>query len=90
MAIAAERKLEIVKEFANSDGDNGSSEVQIALLTENIKNLTEHLRTHKKDHGSRRGLLAMVARRAKLLKYLRNNRADSFRSIVAKLNLRAR
>ena len=90
MAIAAERKLEIVKEFAKSDGDTGSSEVQIALLTENIKCLTEHLRTHKKDHGTRRGLLAMVARRAKLLKYLRNNDHDSFRSIVATLNLRAR
>jgi small subunit ribosomal protein S15 len=90
MAIAAERKLEIVKEFANSEGDNGSSEVQIALLTENIKNMTAHLRIHKKDHGSRRGLLAMVARRAKLLKYLKNNSHDSFRSIVTKLSLRAR
>jgi len=90
MAIIAERKLEIVAEFATEPGDTGSPEVQIALLTEHIKNLTVHMQGHKKDFGSRRGLLAMVAKRTKLLKYLRGRRPDSYAAIVAKLGLRAR
>ena len=90
MAIQAERKLEIVAEFATEAGDTGSPEVQIALLTEHIKNLTVHMQGHKKDYGSRRGLLGMVAKRAKLLKYLRRIRPESYAAIVAKLGLRAR
>lgn len=90
MAIEKERKTEIVTEFAKEQGDNGSPEVQIALLTEHIKNLTKHMQAHKKDYGSRRGLLAMVAKRAKLLKYMRRTRPDDYTAIVAKLGLRAR
>ncbi|MEM7517733.1 MAG: 30S ribosomal protein S15 [Planctomycetota bacterium] len=69
MAILAERKAEIIKDFAVKDGDTGSPEVQVALLTEHIRNLTEHLKSHKKDFASRRGLLQMVGTRSKLLKY---------------------
>mgnify|MGYP000064516013 CR=1 FL=1 len=90
MAIIADRKKEIVAEFATEPGDTGSPEVQIALLTEHIKNLTVHMQAHKKDFASRKGLLAMVAKRTKLLKYLRRRRPDSYKAIVAKLGLRAR
>jgi len=90
MAIVADRKKEIVAEFATESGDTGSPEVQIALLTEHIKNLTVHMQAHKKDFASRKGLLAMVAKRTKLLKYLRRRRPDSYTAIVAKLGLRAR
>ncbi|MEM9382911.1 MAG: 30S ribosomal protein S15, partial [Planctomycetota bacterium] len=72
MAIAADRKSEIIKEFAQADGDTGSPEVQIALLTEDIRSLTEHLKVHRKDFTSRRGLLMKVGRRTKLLRYLRD------------------
>ncbi len=88
MAIAVERKAEIVKEFASKDGDTGSPEVQIALLTEHIGNLTEHLKTHKKDFTSRRGLLMMVGTRRKLLKYLRSRTPERYQSIVTRLGLR--
>ena len=88
MAIAAERKKEIVAEFAQAEGDNGSPEVQIALLTEHIKNLTEHLKQHKKDFTSRRGLLMMVGTRSKLLKYLRRRDPARYRSIIERLGLR--
>jgi small subunit ribosomal protein S15 len=90
MAILVERKAEIIAEFANEPGDTGSPEVQIALLTEDIKNLTVHMQQHRKDYGSRRGLLGMVARRAKLLKYLRGRRPANHDSIVLKLGLRVR
>jgi small subunit ribosomal protein S15 len=76
MAIAAERKKEIVREFARDAGDTGSPEVQIALLSEHVKNLTEHLRTHRKDFTSRRGLLMWVGTRSKLLRYLRSKNPD--------------
>jgi len=88
MAIAVERKAEIVKEFASKDGDTGSPEVQIALLTEHINNLTEHLKVHKKDFTSRRGLLMMVGTRRKLLKYLRNRAPERYQSVVSRLGLR--
>ena len=90
MAIESARKLEIVAEFATEPGDTGSPDVQIAILTEHIKNLTVHMQGHKKDYGSRRGLLAMVAKRDKLLKYLRRTRQDDYTALVAKLGLRAR
>ncbi|MFT7679612.1 MAG: small subunit ribosomal protein S15 [Planctomycetota bacterium] len=88
MAVPTVRKAELVAEFGINDGDNGSAEVQIALLTENIKNLTEHLKVHKKDFTSRRGLLIMVGRRAKLLTYLRNNEVDRYKAILGRLGLR--
>jgi small subunit ribosomal protein S15 len=88
MAIKTERKAELIKEFAIKDGDNGSPEVQIALLTEDIKNLTEHLKVNKKDFTTRRGLLQKVGRRSKLLRYLRNNNVDRYKTIVASLGLR--
>lgn len=88
MAIAAERKLEIVKEFANEAGDTGSPEVQVALLTEHIKNLTEHLKTHRKDYASRRGLLKMVGKRSKLLRYIRTRDAERYQSLIQRLGLR--
>jgi len=88
MAIAADRKAEIIKEFALEEGDNGSPEVQIALLTEDIKNLTEHLKVHRKDFTSRRGLLIMVGRRSKLLRYLRRKSPDRYTAVIQKLGLR--
>ena len=88
MAIAAERKAEIIKDFATQDGDTGSQEVQIALLTEHIHNLTEHLKVHKKDFTSRRGLLMMVGTRRKLLRYLRAKTPERYQSVVQRLGLR--
>ena len=90
MAIAAERKAELIKEYATKDGDTGSAEVQIAVLTEHIKNLTEHLKVHKKDFATRRGLLMMVGRRSKFLKYLRRTDPDRYTNIVQRLGLRAK
>jgi small subunit ribosomal protein S15 len=88
VAIAAERKAEIIQEFAQRKGDNGSPEVQIALLSEHIRNLTEHLKTHKKDFTSRRGLLVMVGTRRRLLKYLRRRTPARYQEIVQRLGLR--
>ena len=88
MAIAAERKKEIVREFAQSEGDTGSPEVQVALLTEHIRNLTDHLRSHKKDFTSRRGLLMMVGTRSKLLRYLRKKDPSRYQAILERLGLR--
>ena len=88
MAIDSQRKNEIVKEYATKSGDTGSPEVQVALLSENIKNLTEHLRTHRKDYTSRRGLLVMVGARSKLLKYLRQKDAERYQKLIERLGLR--
>jgi small subunit ribosomal protein S15 len=88
MGIAAEAKINIVKEHRRHEGDTGSTEVQVALLTERINQLTDHLRTHKKDHASRRGLLKMVGKRNSLLKYLSSTSPERYRSIIAKLGLR--
>ena len=88
MAVPADRKIEIAKQFATKKGDTGSPEVQVALLTENIKNLTEHLKSHKKDFTSRRGLLVMVGARAKLLKYLRQTAPDRYQKLIDRLELR--
>ena len=88
MAITVERKAELIGQFATKKGDNGSPEVQVALLTENIKNLTEHLKTHRKDYTSRRGLLVMVWTRNKLLKYLRGTAPERYQSLVDRLGLR--
>jgi len=88
MAIAATRKQELVGRFALHPGDTGSPEVQIALLTEHITNLTEHLKGHRKDYISRRGLLVMVGVRSKLLKYLRRRAPERYKALVDKLGLR--
>jgi len=88
MAIEATRKAELIKEFAAKEGDTGSPDVQVALLTEHIKNLTEHLKANKKDFASRRGLLQMVGTRSKLLKYLRTRSPERYQSLIQKLGLR--
>ncbi len=88
MTITGERKTEIVNEFSIREGDTGSAEVQIALLTERIQHLTEHLKTHKKDHASRRGLLKMVGKRSALLKYLTKTDQERYQRVIAKLGLR--
>ena len=82
------RKLEIIKEFGRGEGDTGSPEVQIALLTERITHLTEHFKEHKKDHHSRRGLLMMVGQRRGLLNYLAAQDIERYRTIIAQLGLR--
>ncbi|MBU3195371.1 30S ribosomal protein S15 [Clostridium algidicarnis] len=82
------RKEEIIKEHARHEGDTGSPEVQIALLTERINSLTEHLKIHKKDHHSRRGLLMMVGQRRGLLNYLQSQDIQRYRDLIAKLGLR--
>ena len=82
------RKLEIIKEFGRGEGDTGSPEVQIALLTERITHLTEHFKVHKKDHHTRRGLLMMVGQRRGLLNYLAAQDIERYRTIIAQLGLR--
>lgn len=88
MSITAEKKQDVIKSFATSKGDTGSPEVQIAILTERINTLTEHFKTHKKDHHSRRGLLIMVGRRRSLLDYLKRKNPSSYSEVINKLNLR--
>ena len=83
-----EEKTAIIKEYATHEGDTGSPEVQIAVLTKRINDLTDHLRTHKKDHHSRRGLLKMVGQRRNLLNYLMKVDIERYRSIIAKLGIR--
>ena len=86
--MTKERKAEILKTYARSEGDTGSPEVQIALLTERIAELTEHLKVHKKDNHSRRGLFMMVSDRRKLLNYLQEKDIERYRDIIAKLGIR--
>ena len=81
-------KEELIKEYATADGDTGSPEVQVALLTSRINHLTEHLKTHAKDHHSRRGLLMLVGRRRRLLNYLHRNDVERYRSLIQRLGLR--
>lgn len=88
MSITAERKVEVVKEHATAKGDTGSPEVQVALLTERINNLTEHFKTHQKDHHSRRGLLKMVGTRRRLLDYLKAKDAARYTALIGKLGIR--
>jgi small subunit ribosomal protein S15 len=87
--IDKKKKAQIIKKFATHENDTGSSEVQIALLTEEVKNLTEHLKEHKKDFSSRRGLLRKVSERRKLLKYLQRENLESFEELVKKLKLKS-
>ncbi len=86
--LTKDAKNEVIQRFAKHDGDTGSPEVQVALLTTRINELTEHLRDHKKDHHSRRGLLKMVGQRRRLLGYLRRHDIDRYRSLVQELGLR--
>ena len=88
MPYLKETKGEVISDFARGDKDTGSAEVQIALLTNRINELTEHLRTHKKDHSSRRGLLMMVGRRNSMLKYLIKTDHSRYQAVIAKLGLR--
>lgn len=86
--LTKEKKGKIIEDYQNSDEDTGSPEVQIAILTTRINELTGHLKTHKKDHSSRRGLLKMVGTRASLLKYVRNQDVERYRKIISRLGLR--
>jgi small subunit ribosomal protein S15 len=88
MTVTQERKQELVEKFGSGAGDTGKTEVQIALLTERINTLTEHLRTHRKDHHSRRGLLMMVGRRRRFLNYLQRTDLERYRALVRELGLR--
>ena len=88
MALTAEVKASIVKEYQREEGDTGSPEVQVALLTANINNLQDHFGDHKKDHHSRRGLIRMVNQRRKLLDYLKGNDADCYADLIKRLGLR--
>jgi small subunit ribosomal protein S15 len=88
MSVTATRKQEIIKEFATKDGDTGSTEIQVAVLTERIVNLTEHFKSNKKDHHSRRGLLIMVGRRRRLLDYLKKKDFNRYETLIKKLGLR--
>ena len=88
MSITAERKQEIIGEYATKKGDTGSPEVQVAILSERITNLTDHLKTHKKDFHSRRGLLMMVGQRRRLLDYLDAKSSDRYKELVKRLGLR--
>jgi small subunit ribosomal protein S15 len=86
--LTKEKKGKIIEDFQMGDLDTGSPEVQIAILTSRINELTEHLKTHKKDHSSRRGLLKMVGTRSSLLKYVKNKDIDRYRKIISRLGLR--
>jgi small subunit ribosomal protein S15 len=88
MTIAAEVKQKLVKTYARQEGDTGSPEVQVALLTQRISELQEHLLGHRKDNGSRRGLVMMVSKRNRLLKYLARTRRDAYQSLLKRLSLR--
>src|SRR3954447_13643331 len=88
MSITAERKAEVIKSHARGDADTGSAEVQVAILSERIANLTEHFKTHKKDNHSRRGLLMMVAQRTSLLRHLKASDESRYQAIIAALGLR--
>ena len=88
MALASESKQQIITDYRTHDKDTGSPEVQIAILTNRIQYLTEHFRTHKKDNHSRRGLLKMVARRRKLLDYLKRTHLEGYKTLIERLGLR--
>ncbi|MET3943942.1 30S ribosomal protein S15 [Corynebacterium mucifaciens] len=88
MALSTEKKAEILESYGLHETDTGSPEAQVALLTERINNLTEHLKDHQHDHHSRRGLLLLVGRRRGLLKYLRENNVERYRDLIARLGLR--
>lgn len=86
--LAREQKENVISQYRTHDNDTGSPEVQIAILSERIGQLTEHFKTHKKDHASRRGLLMMVSRRRSLLDYLKNNDTDRYQQVIGRLGIR--
>lgn len=86
--LAAEKKSDIISRFRTHDSDTGSPEVQIAILSERIGELTEHFKTHKKDHSSRRGLLRLVSKRRRLLDYLKTSDSDRYRDVIGRLGIR--
>ena len=88
MSITSERKAELIKEFQTNKSDTGSPEVQVAVLTERISNLTEHLKVHAKDHHSRRGLLMLVGQRRRLLDYLKKKDASRYKDLIGRLGIR--
>jgi len=88
MSISAERKTELIGEYATKEGDTGSPEVQVAILTERIVNLTEHFKSHKKDNHSRRGLLKMVSQRRRLLDYVKRKDNERYGALIQRLGLR--
>ena len=88
MSITLERKAELMKEYGTKDGDTGSPEVQVAVLTERIVNLTEHFKTHAKDNHSRRGLLKLVSQRRRLLDYVKGKSVERYQSLIGRLGLR--
>ena len=88
MSLATQRKVEVIKKFATHEGDTGSPEVQVALLSERINYLTEHFKTHAKDHHSRRGLLMLVGKRRRLLDYLKGKDAHRYSDLIKRLNIR--
>ena len=88
MSITQERKAELMKEYATVENDTGSVEVQCAVITERVKNLTEHLKENHKDFSSRRGLLILVSRRKRLLSYLKKNSSDRYKNLIQKLGIR--
>jgi len=88
MSIDKNQTIKIIKDFGANANDSGSADVQVAILSERIKNLTEHLKTHKKDFGSRRGLLSMVGQRRNLLKYIKNKNEERYTNLIKKLGLR--
>jgi len=90
MPLPKEKKWELIREFQKHENDTGSAEVQIAILTERINRLTEHMKVHKKDLHSRRGLIGMVNKRRRLLEYLKENDPESYKRVVEKLNLKVK
>ena len=88
MSITPERKAELIKEYATKDGDTGSPDVQVAVLTERIRNLTEHFKGHKKDNHSRRGLLKMVSQRRRLLDYVKAKDEERYKNLISGLGIR--
>ena len=88
MALAAEQKSKVINDYRIHKSDSGSPEVQVALLSQRISQLTEHLKTHQKDHHSRRGLLTMVARRRKMVKYLKNRDLERYKTLIQSLGIR--
>ena len=88
LSISKERTAEIIKEFGKSEKDSGSAEVQVAILSERIRNLTEHLKVHKKDNHTRRGLMMLIGKRRGLLKYIKSNDIEEYRALIKKLGIR--
>ncbi len=88
MVLSKEEKAELVKKFGKNENDSGAPEVQVAILTARIRSLTEHLKVHKKDHHTRRGLLMLVGKRRRLLTYIKNRDIEAYRSLIAELGIR--